>query len=68
MFLLLLVLMVQKKSGNYLCNIPIPQKLFEKEVIIDVGKSMLKRFQMQGNTLEKEFVTDRLLLTYNPFL
>lgn len=53
-----------KKSGNYLCHLPIPDKLFEQELFIWVGRSMLKRFQMEGQSLEAEQVTDRLLLTY----
>jgi DNA adenine methylase len=53
-----------KRSGNLLCNIPIPEGLFEREAFIDCGRSMLKRFQMDGQTLEKEVVADRLLLTY----
>lgn len=53
-----------KKSGNMLCDVPIPQGLFEREIAVRVGRSMLKRFQMQGQSLEAEVVTDRLLLTY----
>ena len=53
-----------KKSGNRICNIQIPDKLFEKEIMVNCGRSMLKRFQMEGKTLEKEIVKDRLLLTY----
>lgn len=53
-----------KKSGNYICNLSIPKNLFKREVEITVGRSMLRRFQMNGKTLEKEHVTDRLLLTY----
>lgn len=53
-----------KKSGNTICNIPIPKGLFNREVFVNMGRSMLKRFQMEGSTLEKELVTDRLLLTY----
>lgn len=55
----------EKKSGNYLCDLPIPQGLFEVELYISVGRSMLKRFQMEGKTLETEHVSDRLLLTYS---
>jgi DNA adenine methylase len=33
-------------------------------MMIDIGHSMLKRFQMNGKTLEGEKVSDRLLLTY----
>jgi len=53
-----------KKSGRINCGLPIPNGLFEEEVFINVGKSMLRRFQMEGKTLENENVSDRLLLTY----
>jgi DNA adenine methylase len=53
-----------KRSGNLLCDLPIPDGLFEREVFIHGGRSMLKRFQMEGRSLEGEVVTDRLLLTY----
>lgn len=53
-----------KKSGNHLCDIEIPDKLFETEAIVKVGKSMLRRFQIEGQSASDEEVTDRLLLTY----
>jgi DNA adenine methylase len=53
-----------KKSGSRICDIPVPRGLFEREVFIDCGRSMLKRFQMVGESLESEHVSDRLLLTY----
>jgi DNA adenine methylase len=53
-----------KKSGDLLCHIPIPNGLFEREAIVNCGRSMLRRFQMNGQTLEEEVVADRLLLTY----
>lgn len=53
-----------KKSGNTICNVSIPTGLFEREIRIEVGRSMLRRFQMQGKSLETEVVTDRLLLTF----
>jgi DNA adenine methylase len=53
-----------KKSGNYLCDLPIPSGLFEEEFFISLGRSMLRRFQMEGQTLEAEIVADRLLLNY----
>jgi len=53
-----------KKSGNRLCDLPIPKGLFEHEILIGCGRSMLRRFQMGGSTLETEVVADRLLLTY----
>ena len=54
-----------KKSGNYLCDLPIPEDLFEEEMFVSVGRSMLRRFQMEGQTLESEMVSDRLLLNYS---
>lgn len=53
-----------KKSGNYICDLPIPKNLFKKEIMIDCGRSMLRRFQLEGKSLEHEVVSDRLLLTY----
>lgn len=53
-----------KKSGNFLCDLPIPEGLFENEIYINCGRSMLRRFQMEGQKLENENVSDRLLLTY----
>ena len=53
-----------KKSGKKKCDIPIPDGLFERQVFINAGRSMLRRFQMDGQTLESEMVSDRLLLTY----
>ncbi len=53
-----------KKSGNILCDIPLPPRLFEREAFVNCGPSMLKRFQMKGQELSAEGVKDRLLLTY----
>lgn len=53
-----------KRSGNLVCNVPVPEGLFEREVLVNCGRSMLKRFQMEGRTLEREVITDRLLLNY----
>jgi len=53
-----------KRSGNLICDLPVPDGLFEREVLVNVGRSMLRRFQMAGQTLEGEVVADRLLLTY----
>lgn len=53
-----------KYSGRKLCDVPIPENLFEQEAFINVGRSMLKRFQMDGKSLENHEVHDRLLLTY----
>lgn len=53
-----------KQSGNRICDVPLPPGLFEREIFLNCGRSMLKRFQMDGQTLEREVVADRLLLTY----
>ncbi len=53
-----------KRSGDKVCDLPIPEGLFEREVLVDCGRSMLRRLQMGGQTLEGEVVADRLLLTY----
>jgi DNA adenine methylase len=53
-----------KKSGNYICDLPIPKNLFNQEKMIDCGRSMLRRFQLEGRSLEHEVVNDRLLMTY----
>lgn len=53
-----------KFSGRRLCDVPVPPGLFEREEFVSVGRSMLKRFQMDGQSLEDHEVSDRLLLTY----
>ena len=53
-----------KRSGDFICDLSIPEGLFEREVFVNCGRSMLRRFQMGGQTLEREAVRDRLLLTY----
>ena len=53
-----------KKSGDILCELPIPDDLFEREIYVNCGRSMLRRFQMSGCDLSSEVVKDRLLLTY----
>lgn len=53
-----------KKSGDLACHIAIPDRLFARQVQVKVGRSMLRRFQMGGQSLESEVVMDRLLLTH----
>lgn len=53
-----------KRSGDKICNVSVPQGLFESEASVNCGRSMLRRFQLGGQTLEREVVADRLLLTY----
>lgn len=54
-----------KRSGDKICSVPIPDGLFEQEAAVNCGRSMLRRFQMAGQSLEAEVVSDRLLLTYS---
>lgn len=53
-----------KKSGRVQCPLDLPIDLFENEVFINCGSSMLRRFQCGGGSMESEIVQDRLLLTY----
>lgn len=53
-----------KKSGEQECPIEWPEGLFARQEAVNVGRSMLRRFQMAGETLETEIVSDRLLLTH----
>lgn len=53
-----------KKSGHLVVDLSIPRHLFKNEILIDCGHSMLRRFQLEGMTMEDERVHDRLLLTY----
>jgi DNA adenine methylase len=54
----------QKKSGNHKVDLNVPPNLFKQEIFVNCGRSMLRRFQLGGQTLENEVVSDRLLLTY----
>jgi DNA adenine methylase len=53
-----------KRSGGLKCKVPLPDGLFQREIVVNCGRSMLRRFQMGGQSLEREVVADRLLLTY----
>lgn len=53
-----------KQSGRKECPLQIPEGLFKREILVNCGRSMLKRFQMPGQSLHREEVRDRLLLTY----
>lgn len=54
----------RKKTGGRRIELAVPDGLFESEVSVNCGRSMLRRLQMSGRTLEGEEVTDRLLLTW----
>jgi len=53
-----------KKTGKKSVDVGMPDGLFETEYLVDCGRSMLLRLQMEGQTLESEVVADRLLLTW----
>ena len=53
-----------KKSGKYTCDFAFPDGLFEREAFVNCGRSMLRRFQKDGESLEDEIVADRLLMTF----
>ncbi len=53
-----------KKFGKNIIDLPITDGLIEEEIMVSVGKSILKRFQMDGRVMKGEDVHDRLLLTY----
>lgn len=54
----------QKKSSGVDLHLPIPEGLFERTVLVDVGVSMLDRFQNGGMAMDNAQVHDRLMLTY----
>jgi len=53
-----------KKSGAVQADIAIPAGLFAREVLVDCGRSMLRRFQKRGENMTGERVHDRLMLTW----
>jgi DNA adenine methylase len=53
-----------KQTNKCLLELNVPAGVFEEEAYVNCGRSMLKRFQMEGESLENHVVTDRLLLTY----
>jgi DNA adenine methylase len=53
-----------KIGSEEMFDILFPSGLFKRQLHINCGRSMLKRFQMEGQTLENHTVKDRLLLTY----
>jgi DNA adenine methylase len=54
----------KKKSGQIEHELSLPEGVFERELFLNCGRSMLRRFQRGGETLDDEVVHDRLLLTY----
>ena len=48
------------------CHLPIAEGLFEREAMVNCGRSMLRRFQREGEELSDDIFADRLLLTWRP--
>lgn len=53
-----------KKSGTKNIELNIPKNLFKREVFVEIGYSMLRRFQKDGECMDGEKVHERLLLTW----
>ena len=53
-----------KKTGKKQVSIVPPVGLFDREATVNCGFCHLRRFQLGGETMENELVTDRLLLTW----
>lgn len=53
-----------RKSGEKAIELGIPEGLFDRELLIERGGCMLRRFQMTGSDMAFEQVADRLLLTW----
>ena len=53
-----------RRSGKKPIELGIPAGLFTRELLIERGGCMLRRFQMNGEQMELEHVADRLLLTW----
>jgi DNA adenine methylase len=53
-----------RQSGEKLIELSIPDGLFARELLIERGGCMLRRFQMTGEDMAYEQVADRLLLTW----
>jgi len=54
----------KKFSGSKIIELNIPEGLFNQEIFINLGSSMLKRFQKKDQKMIGEDVHDRLLLTW----
>ena len=45
-------------------SVDIPANLFEREILVDCGTSMIDRLQNAGKEMRDEKVHDKLLLTW----
>jgi len=53
-----------RRSGKKQIELGLPSELFQRELLIERGGCMLRRFQMGGEDMSSEGVADRLLLTW----
>lgn len=53
-----------RRSGDKLIELGVPEGLFARELLIERGGCMLRRFQLEGEVLTLEQVADRLLLSW----
>ncbi len=53
-----------RRSGAKAIDLSLPDGLFERELLIERGGCMLRRFQLTGGFMDLERVADRLLLTW----
>lgn len=53
-----------RRSGARVIDLGIPRGLFARELLIERGGCMLRRFQMTGSDMAEEQVADRLLLSW----
>jgi len=53
-----------RRSGRKSIELGVPDGLFARELLIERGGCMLRRFQMSGEDMSFEHVADRLLLTW----
>lgn len=53
-----------RRSGSSIIDLGLPDSLFARELLIERGGCMLRRFQMEGADMALEQVADRLLLTW----
>jgi DNA adenine methylase len=51
-------------SGRKLDDVPLPEGLFERELFLDCGRSLLRRFKSGMIPMGEDATADRLLLTY----
>jgi DNA adenine methylase len=53
-----------RRSGAKAIDLRLPDGLFARELLIERGGCMLRRFQLTGGLMDSERVADRLLLTW----